>query len=49
MVFRDVLYVLGLKKNLISISTIQDRGFEVSFEVRRSSFTLRGSVSHWPE
>jgi hypothetical protein len=31
MVFRDVLYVPGLKKNLISVSTIQDRGFEVSF------------------
>jgi hypothetical protein len=23
--FRDVLYVLGLKKNLISVSTLQDR------------------------
>jgi hypothetical protein len=31
MVFRDVLYVPALKKNLISISTNQDRGFEVSF------------------
>jgi hypothetical protein len=31
LVFRDVLYVSGLKKNLISISSIQDRGFEVSF------------------
>ena len=29
--FRDVLYVLGLKKNLISVSTLQDRGLEVSF------------------
>jgi hypothetical protein len=29
--FRDVLYVPGLKKNLISISTLQDRGLEVSF------------------
>jgi hypothetical protein len=29
--FRDVLYVPGLKKNLISISTLQDRGIEVSF------------------
>jgi hypothetical protein len=45
MVFRDVLYVPGLKKNLISVSTIQDRGFEVT----RSSFTLRGPVSHQPE
>jgi hypothetical protein len=30
MVLRDVLYVPGLKKNLISISTIEDGGFEVS-------------------
>jgi hypothetical protein len=30
-VFRDVLYVPGLRKNLILVSTIQDRGFEVSF------------------
>ena len=29
--FRDVYYVLGLKKNLISVSTIEDRGFEVRF------------------
>jgi hypothetical protein len=25
------LYVLGLKKNLVSISTIEDRGYEASF------------------
>jgi hypothetical protein len=31
LVFRDVLYVPRLKKNLISVSSIQDRGFEVSF------------------
>jgi hypothetical protein len=31
MVFSDVLYVLRLNKNLISVSTIQDRGFEVPF------------------
>jgi hypothetical protein len=29
--FRDVLYVPGLKKNLILVSTLQDRGLEVSF------------------
>ena len=29
--FRDVYYVSGLKKNLISVSTIEDRGFEVRF------------------
>jgi hypothetical protein len=31
MLLRDVLYVLGLKKNLISISTIEERGYEVLF------------------
>jgi hypothetical protein len=35
LVFRDVLYVPGLKKNLISVSSIQDRGFEVSFRGTR--------------
>jgi hypothetical protein len=29
--FKDVLYVPGLKKNFISVSTLQDRGLEVSF------------------
>jgi hypothetical protein len=29
--FRDVLCVPELKKNLISVSTLQDRGLEVSF------------------
>jgi hypothetical protein len=29
--FTDVLFVSGMKKNLISVSTLQDRGFEVSF------------------
>ena len=29
MLVRDVLYVMGLKKNLISISTIEDMGYEV--------------------
>jgi hypothetical protein len=28
---RDVLYVLGSKKNLVSVSTIEDRGYEVLF------------------
>jgi hypothetical protein len=30
--FKDVLYVPGLKKNLISVSTLQDRDLEVSFK-----------------
>ena len=28
----EALYVLGLKKNLISVSTIEERGFEVVFK-----------------
>jgi hypothetical protein len=32
LVFRDVLYVSGLKKNLISVFSIQDRRLEVSFK-----------------
>jgi hypothetical protein len=31
MLLRNVLYVPGLKKNLISVSTIEERGYEVSF------------------
>ena len=31
MKLRDVLYVSGLKKNLVPISTIEDRGFWVVF------------------
>jgi hypothetical protein len=29
--FADVLYVLGFTKNLISISTLEDKGYEVTF------------------
>jgi hypothetical protein len=29
--FKDILYVPRLKKNLISVSTLQDRGLEVTF------------------
>ena len=31
MMLRDVLYVLGLKKNLVSVSMIEDQGLGVSF------------------
>jgi hypothetical protein len=31
MLLREVLYVPGLKKNLVSISTIEERGYEVLF------------------
>jgi hypothetical protein len=47
LVFRDVSYVPGLKKNLISVSSTRDRGFEVSFRAtevlihpKRSSVTF---------
>jgi hypothetical protein len=43
MVFRDVLYVHGLKKKLISVSIIQDRGFEVSFRGEEVLIHPRGS------
>ena len=31
MVLQDVLYVPGLKKNLVSVSIIKDQGIGVSF------------------
>jgi hypothetical protein len=41
--FRDVLYVPGLKKNLISVSTLQDRGLEVSFTGAKVLIHPKGS------
>jgi hypothetical protein len=41
--FRDVLYVPGLKKNLISVSTLQDRGLEVSFKGTEVYINPKGS------
>ena len=32
MTVRDVIYVHGLKNNLISVSTLEDRGFVVFFQ-----------------
>ena len=29
--FTNVLYVLGLTKNLISVPTVEDKGFQVKF------------------
>jgi hypothetical protein len=40
---RDVLYVLGLKKNLISVSTIKDRGYEVVFRDGQVLMYTKGS------
>jgi hypothetical protein len=38
---RDVLYVIGMKKNLISTSTLEDKGYRVSF--------MNGQVLVWPK
>jgi hypothetical protein len=41
--FRDVLFVPGLKKNLISVSSLQDRGLEVSFRGTKVLIHPKGS------
>ena len=41
MVLRDVLYVPGLKRNLVSVSMIEDQGLGVSF--------LNGHVHMFPK
>ena len=38
---KDVLYVLGLKKNLLSISTLDAKGMRVAF--------VDGQVLMWPK
>jgi hypothetical protein len=37
-----VLYIPGLKKNLVSLSTLEDKGYEVSFKDRRAYIKPRG-------
>ena len=37
----DILFVLGLKKNLLSISALEDKGFRVAF--------VDGQVIVWPK
>jgi hypothetical protein len=41
--FSDVLYVPGLTKNLISVSTLEDKGYEVTF--RKGKVFIRPGVS----
>jgi hypothetical protein len=41
--FIDVLFILGMKKNLISVSTLQDRGLEVTFRGTEVLIHPRGS------
>ena len=38
---KDVLFILGLKKNLLSISTLDAKGIRVAF--------IDGQVLMWPE
>jgi hypothetical protein len=38
-----------LKTNLISVSTLQDRGLEVSFKGTKVLYALRGSLCPWVE
>jgi hypothetical protein len=40
---KEVLYVLGLKKNLLSISVMADRGFEVNFQRGHVFIHLEGA------
>jgi hypothetical protein len=42
---RDVLYVPGLKKNLISVSSSRIGVLRCPSEGQRSSYTLRGPIS----
>ena len=37
----DMLFILGLKKNLLSISTLEDKGYKASF--------VDGQVLVWPK
>jgi hypothetical protein len=43
MILTEVLYVLGLKKNLVSVSTIEEKGYEVLFRDGKVLFFPRGS------
>ena len=38
----DVLYVPGLTKNLISVSTLEDKGFQVKFRDRKGVYQDQG-------
>ena len=43
MLLREVLYVHGLKKNLVSVSAIEERGYEVLFRDGHVLLFLKGS------
>ena len=40
--FADVLYVLGLIKDLISVSTLEDKGYQVKFRDHRVYIRPKG-------
>jgi hypothetical protein len=37
----DVLYIPGLKKNFLSVSYMEDRGFSITFSEREGTYTSR--------
>jgi hypothetical protein len=39
----EVLYVLGLKKNLLSVATLEDKGYWVIFKDRKTLLWAKGS------
>jgi hypothetical protein len=39
----EVLYVLGLKKNLLSIATLEEKGYEVIFKYMKALLWAKGS------
>ena len=41
MKIKDVLLILGLRKNLLSISALEEKGFRISF--------VDGEVFMWPK
>jgi hypothetical protein len=41
MKIKDVLFILGLRKNILSISTLEEKGFIISF--------VDGEVLMWPK
>jgi hypothetical protein len=48
----EVLYVLGLKKNLLSVATLEDKGYWVIFKDRKELLWAKGShlstnKTHW--
>jgi hypothetical protein len=45
----NVLYVPGLKKNLVSVSALEDKGYEVSFKDRRAYIKPKGTGKNFEQ